>query len=105
MRAWPSERRTPLACSSSTSAIGYPGLVLLGKPAAEPYYLDDGWVGFDYSAAFERPVKLINDAAMQAIGSYRGGRMLFLGLGTGLGAATTLSRSSAACGSGVPANS
>jgi polyphosphate glucokinase len=66
-------------------SIGYPGLVLLGKPVAEPYYLADGWVGFDYSAAFERPVKLINDAAMQAIGSYDGGRMLFLGLGTGLG--------------------
>jgi polyphosphate glucokinase len=68
-------------------SIGYPGLVLLGKPAAEPYYLGEGWVGFDYEAAFERPVKLINDAAMQAIGSYQGGRMLFLGLGTGLGAA------------------
>ena len=67
-------------------SIGYPGLVLLGKPVAEPYYLADGWVGFDYSAAFERPVKLINDAAMQAIGGYAGGRMLFLGLGTGLGA-------------------
>jgi polyphosphate glucokinase len=67
-------------------SIGYPGLVLLGKPVAEPYYLGEGWVGFDYQAAFERPVKLINDAAMQAIGSYRGGRMLFLGLGTGLGA-------------------
>ena len=67
-------------------SIGYPGLVLLGKPAAEPYNLGDGWVGFDYEAAFERPVRLINDAAMQAIGSYRSGRMLFLGFGTGLGA-------------------
>jgi polyphosphate glucokinase len=73
-------------------SIGYPGLVLLGKPVAEPYYLADGWVGFDYSAAFERPVKLINDAAMQAIGSYDGGRMLFLGLGTGLGATLIIDR-------------
>jgi polyphosphate glucokinase len=67
-------------------SIGYPGLVLLGKPVAEPYNLGEGWVGFDFAAAFERPVHVINDAAMQAIGSYRGGRMLFLGFGTGLGA-------------------
>ena len=66
-------------------AIGYPGLVYHGRIAAEPHNLGKGWVGFDFDAAFERPVRLINDAAMQAIGSYRGGRMLFLGLGTGLG--------------------
>jgi len=67
-------------------SMGYPGLVYRGRIAAEPYNLGGGWVGYDFAAAFERPVRLINDAAMQAIGSYRGGRMLFLGLGTGLGA-------------------
>jgi hypothetical protein len=67
-------------------AVGYPGLVFRGKIAAEPYNLGPGWIGFDFGKAFGKPVKVINDAAMQAIGSYRGGRMLFLGLGTGLGA-------------------
>src|SRR5258706_10007051 len=62
--------------------IGYPGLVLRGRPVAEPHNLAHGWVGFDYEAAFECPVRIINDAAMQALGSYRGGKMLFLGLGT-----------------------
>src|SRR5262249_10177831 len=66
-------------------SIGYPGPVLCDRPIAEPYNLGRGWVGFDFSAAFACPVKVINDAAMQAIGSYRGGKMLFLGLGTGLG--------------------
>jgi polyphosphate glucokinase len=66
-------------------SIGYPGPVLQGRPVAEPRHLGPGWVGFDYQAAFGRPVKLINDAAMQALGSYQGGKMLFLGLGTGLG--------------------
>jgi polyphosphate glucokinase len=66
-------------------SIGYPGPVLLGRPVAEPRHLGPGWVGFDYQAAFGRPVKLVNDAAMQALGSYQGGKMLFLGLGTGLG--------------------
>ncbi len=66
-------------------AIGYPGLVLDGKPALEPKNLGPGWVGFDFAKRFRCPVKLINDAAMQALGSYEGGRMLFLGLGTGLG--------------------
>jgi polyphosphate glucokinase len=66
-------------------AIGYPGPVLHGRPIAEPYNLGRGWVGFDFAAAFGHPVKVINDAAMQALGSYRGGKMLFLGLGTGLG--------------------
>ncbi|MDP8985901.1 MAG: ROK family protein [Pseudomonadota bacterium] len=68
-------------------SIGYPGVVIHGKIATEPHNLGSGWVGFDFKAAFGRPVRLINDAAMQAIGSYQGGRMLFLGLGTGLGAA------------------
>jgi polyphosphate glucokinase len=66
-------------------SIGYPGPVLQGRPVAEPYNLGPGWVGFDYQAAFGCPVKLVNDAAMQALGSYQGGKMLFLGLGTGLG--------------------
>jgi polyphosphate glucokinase len=68
-------------------SIGYPGLVLHGRPVAEPHNLGRGWVRFDYRAAFGRPVRIINDAAMQALGSYRGGKMLFLGLGTGLGSA------------------
>jgi polyphosphate glucokinase len=66
-------------------AIGYPGLVFHGHIAAEPHNLGRGWLHFDFARAFGRPVRLVNDAAMQAIGSYRGGRMLFLGLGTGLG--------------------
>ena len=68
-------------------SIGYPGPVVHGKPLAEPPNLGGGWVGFNFKAAFQRPVKLINDAAMQALGSYESGRMLFLGLGTGLGSA------------------
>ena len=68
-------------------SIGYPGPVRLNRPVAEPYNLGKGWVGFDFEAAFKRPVKVINDAAMQALGSYRGGTMLFLGFGTGLGTA------------------
>ena len=68
-------------------SIGYPGPVRDGRPAAEPHNLGPGWLGFDFSAAFGRPVRVINDAAMQALGSYEGGRMLFLGLGTGLGSA------------------
>ncbi len=68
-------------------SIGYPGPVLHGKPLAEPKNLGSGWVGFDYAAAFGHPVKIVNDAAMQALGSFEGGRMLFLGLGTGLGTA------------------
>lgn len=68
-------------------AIGYPGPVLHGRPVSEPHNLGVGWVGFNFKKAFDRPVKLVNDAAMQALGSYQGGRMLFLGLGTGLGAA------------------
>jgi polyphosphate glucokinase len=68
-------------------SLGYPGPVLHGRPVAEPANLGRGWVGFDFAAAFGRPVKLLNDAAMQALGSYQGGKMLFLGLGTGLGSA------------------
>jgi len=68
-------------------SIGYPGPVLHGRPVADPKNLGPGWVGFDYVEAFGKPVRMVNDAAMQALGSYRGGRMLFLGLGTGLGSA------------------
>jgi len=68
-------------------SIGYPGPVLHNQPVIEPHNLGRGWVGFDFEKAFGRPVKLVNDAAMQALGSYEGGRMLFLGLGTGLGTA------------------
>jgi polyphosphate glucokinase len=66
-------------------SIGYPGVVVHGKIITEPYNLGRGWVGFDFRQAFGRPTHVMNDAAMQAIGSYEGGRMLFLGLGTGLG--------------------
>jgi len=67
------------------ASIGAPGPVLHGKLFAEPPNLGPGWVGFDFAAAFACPVKIINDAAMQALGSYQGGRMLYLGLGTGIG--------------------
>jgi polyphosphate glucokinase len=67
--------------------IGYPGVVLHGKIIAEPHNLGKGWVGFDFRKALGRPTHILNDAAMQAIGSYEGGRMLYLGLGTGLGSA------------------
>jgi polyphosphate glucokinase len=68
-------------------SIGYPGPVVQDSPLLEPRNLGRGWVGFDFATEFGRPVKIINDAAMQALGSYEGGRMLFLGLGTGLGSA------------------
>lgn len=68
-------------------SIGYPGAVIGGRPLHEPKNLGGGWMGFDFREAFGCPVKIINDAAMQALGSYEGGRMLFLGLGTGLGSA------------------
>ena len=71
-------------------SIGYPGVVHDARPAAEPHNLGDGWVGFDYAAAFGCPVKMINDAAMQALGSFRHGRLLYLGLGTGLGSALVI---------------
>jgi polyphosphate glucokinase len=68
-------------------SIGYPGVVVHGKIATDPVNLGKGWVGFDFRKAFGKPTQVMNDAAMQAIGSYEGGRMLFLGLGTGLGSA------------------
>src|SRR4051794_33784017 len=68
-------------------SIGFPGPVIHGRILNEPHNLGSGWVGFDFARAFGKPVKLINDAAMQALGSYRGGSMLFLGLGAGLGSA------------------
>ncbi len=68
-------------------SIGYPGPILRGRIINDPYNLGPGWVGFNFERAFGCPVKLINDAAMQALGSYDGGKMLFLGLGTGLGSA------------------
>jgi polyphosphate glucokinase len=68
-------------------SMGYPGPVLHGHPMAEPHHLGPGWVGFNFRQALGHPIKIINDAAMQALGSYHGGRMLFLGLGTGLGSA------------------
>jgi len=71
-------------------SIGYPGPVVNGRPAEEPANLGQGWRGFDYKKAFGKPVRVVNDAAMQALGSYQGGRMLFLGLGTGLGSALVI---------------
>lgn len=68
-------------------SIGFPGPVVNGRPAREPANLGGGWIRFDYRKAFGKPVRIVNDAAMQALGSYQGGRMLFLGLGTGLGSA------------------
>jgi polyphosphate glucokinase len=68
-------------------SIGYPGAVRRGRPAHEPRNLGNGWMRFNYEKAFGAPVKIVNDAAMQALGAYAGGRMLFLGLGTGLGSA------------------
>jgi polyphosphate glucokinase len=68
-------------------SIGYPGPVREGRPASDPRNLARGWLAFDFEKAFGCPVKVMNDAAMQALGSYRGGTMLFLGLGTGLGSA------------------
>jgi polyphosphate glucokinase len=68
-------------------SLGYPGLVVHGHIASEPRNLAAGWVGFDFKRAFKKPVKIINDAAMQALGDYRGGRILFVGLGTGMGSA------------------
>ncbi len=96
-RAFPSgPELTPAAMVASVKALaqgwsyevvamGYPGPVLHDRPVAEPHNLAPGWVGFDYAGAFGCPVKIVNDAAMQALGSYNGGKMLFLGLGTGLG--------------------
>src|ERR1700691_5222100 len=71
----------------SVVSIGYPGPVIHGHPLSEPHNLAGGWVGFDFKKAFGRPIRMVNDAAMQALGIYHGGKMLFLGLGTGLGSA------------------
>lgn len=71
----------------SVVSIGYPAPVVHARPLSEPHNLGGGWVGFDFRKAFGKPVKIVNDAAMQALGIYKGGRMLFLGLGTGLGSA------------------
>jgi polyphosphate glucokinase len=80
-------RKAVAGWNYSVVSIGYPGPVVNGKPISEPRNIGGGWIGFDFRRAFGRPVKVINDAAMQAFGAYRGGRMLFLGLGTGLGSA------------------
>lgn len=68
-------------------SVGYPGLVSQNRPVSDPWNLGKGWAGFNFQAAFKRPVKVVNDAALQALGSYKRGKMLFLGLGTGLGSA------------------
>lgn len=68
-------------------SVGYPAPVVRNRPLLEPYNMAKGWVRFDYQKAFGKPVKIVNDAAMQALGSYKKGKMLFLGLGTGLGTA------------------
>ncbi len=73
-------------------AIGYPGPVFHGQPAQDPHNLAGGWVKYDFAAHFGKPVRITNDAAMQALGSYEGGRMLFLGLGTGLGSALVVDK-------------
>ena len=81
-------RAATVGWSYDAVSLGYPGPVIHGRPLREPYNLGPGWVGYDFKKAFgHRPVKMINDAAMQALASYNGKRMLFLGLGTGLGSA------------------
>jgi polyphosphate glucokinase len=80
-------KRAAAAWKYDAVSIGYPGPVANGRPAREPHNLGGGWTRYDYSAAFGKPVRVLNDAAMQALGSYQGGRMLYLGLGTGLGSA------------------
>jgi polyphosphate glucokinase len=80
-------KKATAAWAYDAISMGYPGPVVHDRPVAEPHNLGKGWVGCDFANAFGRPVKIINDAAMQAVGSYHGGRMLFLGLGTGLGSA------------------
>ncbi len=83
-------KTTTAGWSFDAVSIGYPGPVVRGKITQEPVNLGRGWLGFDFAAALGKPVKVINDAAMQALGSYEGGRMLFLGLGTGLGSTMIL---------------
>jgi polyphosphate glucokinase len=82
-------------------SIGYPGPVENHKPAKDPHNLGPGWVEFPYETAFGKPIRMINDAAMQALGSYHGGRMLFLGLGTGLGSALVIQDSTGGRDSGI----
>jgi polyphosphate glucokinase len=77
--------RTAADWNYDVVSVGYPGPVLHGRPVNDPINLGAGWVGFDFEAALGHPVKVVNDAVMQALGSYDGGRMLFIGLGTGLG--------------------
>lgn len=78
-------RKLAAGWAYDTVVVGYPGVVVRDRPATEPHNLAAGWVGFDYDSAFGRPVRFINDAAMQALGSFDSGKLLFLGLGTGLG--------------------
>ncbi len=80
-------REATMGWNYDAVSMGYPAPVVHGHPLCNPHNLGGGWVGFDFRKAFGRPVKIVNDAAMQALGIYRGGRMLFLGLGTGLGSA------------------
>src|SRR5882672_3566991 len=80
-------RRAAAGWKYAGVSIGYPGPVVGGRPLCDPHNVGGGWVGFDFKKSFGRPVKIVNDDAMQALGIYRGGRMLFLGLGTGLGSA------------------
>jgi polyphosphate glucokinase len=80
-------RKLTLHWEYNAVSIGYPGPVWRDRVIKEPWNLGKGWVGFNFESAFKRPVKLVNDAALQALGSYEGGKMLFLGLGTGLGSA------------------
>ena len=83
-------RRLATGWSYDVISIGYPGLVVHNRITAEPRNLGRGWIGFDFQKAFGCPVKIVNDAAMQALGSYETGHMLFLGLGTGLGSAMVI---------------
>jgi polyphosphate glucokinase len=83
-------KRATVGWAYDAVSIGYPGPVWDGRLAAEPQNLGGGWVDINFHKSFGKPVKVINDAAMQALGSYRGGRMLFLGLGTGLGSALVI---------------
>lgn len=82
-------------------SIGYPGPVINNRPSLEPHNLGKGWVEFPYETTFDKPLRMINDAAMQALGSYHGGRMLFLGLGTGLGSALVMEGCTGSSASGI----
>jgi polyphosphate glucokinase len=86
-RRWSRGSRSHEDWSYDVVSVGYPGPVVRNRPLAEPYNLGRGWAGFNFEKAFGRPTKVVNDALMQALGSYEGGKMLFLGLGTGLGSA------------------